>query len=95
MIWGLIPKFKLFKKINQFDWPISNKIVEMSDGSQNRDLLLSQLEYRESCLWPINISKKMERLGKPYGIKVHGAMRNILWNILGTQLEHKKNLSTI
>ncbi len=28
-------------------------------------------------------------------IKVHGAMRNILWNILGTQLEHKKNLRTI
>jgi hypothetical protein len=37
----------------------------------------------------------MEPLGKPYGIKVHGAMRNILWNILGTQLEHKKNLRII
>jgi hypothetical protein len=37
----------------------------------------------------------MEPLGKPYGIKVHGAMRNILWNILGTQLKHKKNLRII
>jgi hypothetical protein len=67
--------------MSQFDWPITKKIVETMEVSQNR-----RFYGKIGCLplRPTYIGEKGRTLGKTYGIKSKVLLGTPLGNRLGT-----------